>query len=66
MSLSPLHIVVSGTAGGVGTTTLTALLFDLLSAPAGVPSLADHTSGTLAPGCRAAMTRTSSTRPAAA
>ena len=47
MSLSPLRIVVSSTAGGVGTTTLTALLFDLLSAPSGVPSLADHTSGDL-------------------
>lgn len=47
MSLSPLRIVVSSTAGGVGTTTLTALLFDLLSTRDGVPSLADHTSGNL-------------------
>lgn len=45
---APLHIVVSGTAGGVGTTTITALIYDLLgSMPGGAPTLADHSSGQL-------------------
>ncbi|TFD86082.1 hypothetical protein [Cryobacterium serini] len=43
-----VRIVLAGTAGGVGTTTLAALLFDRVSAvPGGVPTLADHTSGDL-------------------
>ncbi|SEM66199.1 hypothetical protein [Cryobacterium luteum] len=42
-----VRIVLAGTAGGVGTTTLTALLFDRVSTSGGVATLADHTSGDL-------------------
>jgi MinD-like ATPase involved in chromosome partitioning or flagellar assembly len=40
-------VVVAGTAGGVGTTTITALLFSAWTGRAGAPRLADHTAGTL-------------------
>ena len=41
-------IVVAGTAGGVGTTTVTALLFDALRQAVGSgPGLLDHTAGVL-------------------
>jgi hypothetical protein len=45
---STLRIVVCGTAGGAGTTTLAAILFDQLSrlSPT-VPTLADHSTGTV-------------------
>ena len=41
-------VLVAGTAGGVGTTTVTALLFSALSEdPAGPPLLLDHSAGDL-------------------
>ena len=48
MTHGTLRIVVCGTAGGVGTTTLAAILFDQLSrlSPS-VPTLADHSTGTV-------------------
>jgi hypothetical protein len=41
------RVLVAGTAGGVGTTTITALLFSAWTGRAGAPRLADHTAGTL-------------------
>ncbi len=41
------QVLVAGTAGGVGTTTVTALLFNAWMGRAGAPRLADHTAGTL-------------------
>ena len=41
------RVLVAGTAGGVGTTTVTALLFRSWSGNAGAPRLADHTAGSL-------------------
>ena len=42
------YVLVAGTAGGVGTTTVTALLFAALGAdPAGPPLLLDHSAGEL-------------------
>ena len=41
------RVLVAGTAGGVGTTTVTALLFRSWSGNAGAPQLADHTAGSL-------------------
>lgn len=42
------QVIVAGTAGGVGTTTVTALLFDAMSRLRHrAPQLADHTAGTL-------------------
>lgn len=41
------QVLVAGTAGGVGTTTVTALLFSAWAGRAGAPRLADHTAGTL-------------------
>ncbi|MBX0300913.1 hypothetical protein K2F54_13100 [Cryobacterium sp. 1639] len=48
MTHGNLRIIVCGTAGGVGTTTLTAILFDQLSrlSPS-VPAIADHSSGSV-------------------
>jgi MinD-like ATPase involved in chromosome partitioning or flagellar assembly len=43
----PRRVVIAGTAGGVGTTTITALLFSAWTGRAGAPRLADHTAGTL-------------------
>ena len=41
-------ILVAGTSGGVGTTTVTALLFDAMSSdPRGAPLLLDHSAGEL-------------------
>lgn len=43
-----VRIVVAGTSGGVGTTTVAALLFDGLRArPQGAPALFDHSGGDL-------------------
>jgi len=43
-----LRVVVAGTAGGVGTTTVTALLFHaLVTSARPAPQLLDHTGGTL-------------------
>jgi len=44
----PRRVLVAGTAGGVGTTTITALLFSAWAGRAGAPRIADHTAGTLA------------------
>lgn len=41
-----IRVVVAGVAGGVGTTTVTALLFSALSGPTG-PALSDHSGGEL-------------------
>jgi hypothetical protein len=42
------RIVVAGTGGGVGTTTVTALLFAaLVDQPGGAPALLDHSAGAL-------------------
>lgn len=49
MTSAPQHLVVAGTAGGVGATTVTALLFGGLKSEAGgAPALLDHTGGDLA------------------
>jgi hypothetical protein len=43
-----VQVVVAGTAGGVGTTTVAALLFDgMRDRPLGAPRLLDHTGGDL-------------------
>lgn len=48
MTGDPLEIVVAGTAGGVGTTTVTALLFEALGRVGGAaPRPLDHTAGDL-------------------
>lgn len=47
MTGSAQRVLVAGTAGGVGTTTVTALLFSSWMGRAGAPQLADHTAGTL-------------------
>lgn len=45
---SKAHVVVAGTGGGVGTTTVTALLFAaLVDEPCGAPVLLDHSAGAL-------------------
>ena len=41
-------VVVAGTAGGVGTTTVTALVWDAVVRRGGTPSASDHTEGALA------------------
>jgi hypothetical protein len=41
------QVLVAGTAGGVGTTTITALLFSDWGGRSGAPRLADHTAGDL-------------------
>lgn len=44
----PMEVLVAGTAGGVGTTTVVALLFTALRNAVGVaPELVDHTAGAL-------------------
>lgn len=49
MSVTPVRIVVAGTAGGVGTTTVAALLFEALrrASVVGAPVLYDHSGGDL-------------------
>lgn len=49
MTPTPVRIVVAGTAGGVGTTTVAALLFEALrrASTTGAPVLYDHSGGDL-------------------
>lgn len=49
MTVTPVRIVVAGTAGGVGTTTVAAVLFEALrrASTVGAPVLYDHSGGDL-------------------